>query len=134
MTAFKGTYNAILDEFSAFTLVLDREVDGKLTGSLTNFAQGTKNWTCDLEGSFLPWDSHHNRYLFTLSGHYSVTSRDTQPHELWYMISLVGFAEATRASEPLDSLTLIQSWTSDEPTGHGNNATAWPSAIGFTRT
>lgn len=130
MAVFEGSYKSATDKFDSFTLDLNPKVDTTITGTLTNH---TKGYTVELTGTFLPWDNHHSRYLFALSGSFSKADPNTEPPVLWTITSLVGFAEATSPTQQLDSLTLIQSWTTDEPLNHGNSAEAWPSSIGFNR-
>jgi hypothetical protein len=131
MSVFAGTYQSVSDIYNQFTLRLDPEGDKTLTGTVTN---DTRDYEVALEGQFVPWDNYHNRYLIILYG--SVESRDPnkQPPILWLSTAFVGFAEAGSSTEQLTSLTLVQSWASDEPLGHGNSAGSWPKPIGFTRT
>jgi len=79
----------------------------------------------ELEGSYVKWTSHHNRWLFTLSGRAEVVVQDLrEPFVRHACNSLTGFADGGSASSLPDTLHVSIAIARDLP-GLGEVTTAW---------
>ncbi|WP_029041002.1 hypothetical protein [Cucumibacter marinus] len=115
MSVFQGQYT---NSGTGVTLDLNAEDASKQT--LSGTLSGVLGQSFTVNGSYLGWDTLHSRYLIELSGHFTIYDTQHQPPSRDYLVTLVGYAPASSASDLVHHITYLQSGAFDMK-GTGND-------------